>query len=96
MNQEDYNFLEILSKKFRLDNNAKDVQQRTASIANNSNTSEQNDGLCANMISEVVKGAAERVNANKQQSRTASVTTSSVIVDEVRELQKFLSTYNNH
>ena len=55
MNQEDYNFLEILSKKFRLDNNAKDVQQRTASIANNSNTSEQNDGLCANMISEVVK-----------------------------------------
>ncbi|MGA8843226.1 MAG: hypothetical protein WB511_06545 [Nitrososphaeraceae archaeon] len=34
MNQEDYNFLEMMVKRFRLDENAKTVQ-RTASIANN-------------------------------------------------------------
>ena len=34
MNQEDYDFLEMMVKRFRLDENAKTVQ-RTASIANN-------------------------------------------------------------
>lgn len=92
--QESYNLLETMSKRFKVgDNTMKTVQdnnQRVASVANNS-TSEQNDSLCANMISEVIKVAAERV---KGKQRTASVTTSSVkVVDEVKELQKFLSRY---
>jgi hypothetical protein len=73
-------------KMFRLDDNVKTVQdkQRTGSIANNSNL-EQQDQLCAKMISEVVKVAAERVN----KSRTASITTKKI--DEVGQLQTFLS-----
>lgn len=90
MNQEDYNFLERMAKVFKLDlnDNAK-TTSRTASIAKNIQ-SEQKDQLCANMISEVVKVAAERVN-NKGKQRTASVTTSSVKVDEVGLLKRFMS-----
>ena len=76
--QDSDNMLEIMSKRFKVgDNTKKDVQSRTASIVNNSNPSEQNDSLCANMISEVVKVAAERV---KSKQRMASVTNK---IDEV-------------
>ena len=54
------------------------------SIVNTTNP--EQDQLCANMIGEVVKLAAERVN-NK--SRTASVVSSKI--DEVGLLQSFLS-----
>ena len=91
--RETYDMLDRASKRFKIrsDDNATNTDsQRTASVANNIQT-EQNDSLCANMISEVIKVAAERV---KGKQRTASVTTSSVkVVDEVKELQKFLSRY---
>ena len=89
--QDSYNLLETMSKRFKVGDNAQtktvqDNNQRTASIVNNS-TSEQNDSLCADMISEVVKVAAERVKS-KQQQRTASITSK---FDEVALLQKFLN-----
>ena len=49
------------------------VKKRTTSIANNSTSKQKKDQLCANMISEVVKVAAEHVKSNNQ--RSASVIT---------------------
>ena len=90
--QESYNLLETMSKRFKVgDNTMKTVQdnnQRVASVANNS-TSEQNDSLCANMISEVVKVANEKLN----NQRTASITTSTKKIGEVGLLQSFLTRY---
>ena len=93
--------LERMSKVFKLelDDNAttkkKTVQdnnnQRTASVVTNNIQPDEQDSLCANMISEVVKVAAERVNNKSKQSRTASVTTSTKKVDEVALLKSFLS-----
>ena len=86
-----YEFMDKMLKMFRLDDNANTAtNQRSASIsANNSNLEQQKDQLCANMISEVVKVAAERVKSNQQ--RTASVTTPKT--DEVGLLQSFISRY---
>jgi hypothetical protein len=95
--RESYNLLETMSKRFKVGDNTKSVQdtnQRTASIVNNSidsNLDDKQDQLCANMISEVVKVAAERVNNKGKQSRTASVTSSTNKIDEVGLLQSFLS-----
>ena len=53
--QDSYNLLEMMSKRFRLDNNVvKKDNQRIASTTTN-NIQPENDNLCANMISEVVK-----------------------------------------
>jgi hypothetical protein len=91
--QESYNLLETMSKRFKVgDNTMKTVQdnnQRTASSIVNNSTSEQKDQLCANMISEIVKLANEKVQG--KQSRTASVTTNKI--DEVGLLKSFLSAY---
>lgn len=85
--QDSYNLLEMMSKRFRLDNNVvKKDNQRIASTTTN-NIQPENDNLCANMISEVVKVAAERV---KGKQRMASVTNK---IDEVGLLQSFLTTY---
>ena len=76
--QESYNMLEMMSKRFKVGDNAKtrtvqeNNQQRTASSLVNNSISEQSDSLCANMISEVVKVAAERVKS-KQAQRAGSV-----------------------
>jgi hypothetical protein len=87
-----------MSKRFKVGDNTKtkttqdNNHQRTASsIVNNFNTSEQSDkdSLCANMISEIVKLANEKVQG--KQARTASVTTNKI--DEVGLLKSFLSTY---
>ena len=68
-----------------MDNNVvKKDNQRIASTTTN-NIQPENDNLCANMISEVVKVAAERV---KGKQRMASVTNK---IDEVGLLQSFLS-----
>jgi hypothetical protein len=87
--ESDYKFMEKLTKVFRLDNNtvANNLQRTGSVVATNNSTSEQKDSLCANMISEVVKVAAERVKS-KQQSRTASITSKT---DEVALLKGFLS-----
>lgn len=86
---ESYDLLERMSKRFKVGDNAMKTVQRTASIVNNSNSEQSDkDSLCANMISEVVKVAAERVN-NKGKQRTASVTSTSKI-DEVLALKKFM------
>lgn len=82
--ESDYKFMDKMVKMFRLDDNATKTVQRTGSIVNTTNP--EQDQLCANMIGEVVKLAAERVN-NK--SRTASVVSSKI--DEVGLLQSFLS-----
>ena len=85
--QDSYNLLEMMSKRFRLDNIVvKKDNQRIASTTTN-NIQPEKDNLCANMISEVVKVAAERV---KGKQRMASVTNK---IDEVGLLQSFLTTY---
>jgi hypothetical protein len=91
--ESDYQFMDKMLKMFRLDDNAvktvQHKQQRTASIANN--IQPEQDQLCANMISEVIKVAAERVSNNNKskQSRTASVAPSTKI-DEVGLLKSFM------
>ena len=89
--ESDYKFMDKMLKMFRLDDNVvktvSNTNQRTGSIANN--IQPEQDQLCANMISEVVKVAAERVKSNQQ--RTASVTTPKT--DEVGLLQSFISRY---
>ena len=83
--------LEKMSKRFKLDDNVVKTAQRVASVTTNNIQPEQNQ-LCANMISEVIKKvAAERV-INKGKQRTASLTTTSKI-DEVGLLKGFLTTY---
>ncbi len=81
--QDSYNLLETMAKRFKLDDNTTDLQRTASTGANDSNS--ENDNLCANMISEVVKVAAERV---KGKQRMASVTNK---IDEVGLLQSFLS-----
>jgi hypothetical protein len=85
--ESDYKFMEKLTKVFRLDTNATNLQ-RTGSIVADTTNPEQ-DQLCANMISEVVKVAEERV---KSKQRTASITSTSKI-DEVGLLKSFMKAY---
>ena len=89
--ESDYKFMDKMVKMFRLDSNVKTVQvkQRTGSIADTTNP--EQDQLCANMISEVVKVAAERIKS-KQQQRTGSITSTSKI-DEVDLLKSFMKAY---
>ena len=55
--ESDYNLLETMSKRFRLDDNAvKTGNQRVASIANNSNL--ERDRYTANMISKIIQRTA--------------------------------------
>ncbi len=85
-----------MSKRFKLDDNVVKTAQRVASVTTNNiqtnNIQPEQNQLCANMISEVIKKvAAERV-INKGKQRTASLTTTSKI-DEVGLLKGFLTTY---
>ena len=76
-----------------MDNNVTDLQtaQEELHSVTTNNIQPEQDQLCANMISEVVKKvAAERV-INKGKQRTASLTNSKI--DEVGLLKSFLTTY---